>query len=73
MTETSWVECPNHGGAFDCTPFCPVCEGEQEFQTGWRDCVECGGAFWDSDDARTICCDRKPTLDSAGRFVWATK
>jgi len=24
------VECPNHGGAFDCTPFCPLCEGAQE-------------------------------------------
>jgi hypothetical protein len=25
------VECPNHGGAFDCTPFCPTCEGNQEY------------------------------------------
>jgi hypothetical protein len=24
------IECPNHGGAYDCTPFCPACEGEQE-------------------------------------------
>ena len=24
------TECPNHGGAFDCTPFCNVCEGNQE-------------------------------------------
>jgi hypothetical protein len=24
------MECPNHEGAFDCTPFCKVCEGEQE-------------------------------------------
>jgi len=23
-------ECPNHAGAFDCTPFCPLCQGEQE-------------------------------------------
>lgn len=23
-------ECPEHGGAFDCTPFCPTCYGEQE-------------------------------------------
>ena len=22
--------CPNHGGHFDCTPFCPVCAGDQE-------------------------------------------
>ena len=22
-------ECPNHEGAFDCTPFCSLCEGEQ--------------------------------------------
>lgn len=23
------VFCPNHEGAFDCTPFCRICEGEQ--------------------------------------------
>jgi len=23
--------CPNHEGNFDCTPFCPLCEGDQEF------------------------------------------
>jgi hypothetical protein len=22
--------CPNHEGAFDCTPFCNLCEGTQE-------------------------------------------
>lgn len=25
------MECPNHSGSFDCTPFCDVCEGNQEF------------------------------------------
>jgi len=31
MNETlETMECPNHEGAFDCTPFCSVCEGEQE-------------------------------------------
>ena len=24
------VECPRHEGNFDCTPFCNICEGEQE-------------------------------------------
>ena len=24
------TECPKHKGAFDCTPFCEVCGGEQE-------------------------------------------
>jgi hypothetical protein len=24
------MECPNHGGAFDCTPFCSLCQGDQE-------------------------------------------
>lgn len=23
--------CPNHEGAYDCTPFCELCEGEQEY------------------------------------------
>jgi hypothetical protein len=27
----TWMkECPNHEGNFDCTPFCPLCEGDQE-------------------------------------------
>lgn len=26
------IECPNHGGSFDCTPFCVLCEGEQEVE-----------------------------------------
>ena len=24
------IDCPNHEGGYDCTPFCPLCEGEQE-------------------------------------------
>jgi len=28
------VECPMHEGNFDCTPFCPMCEGEQEVSEG---------------------------------------
>lgn len=28
------AECPNHQGRFDCTPFCNLCEGEQEYQPG---------------------------------------
>ena len=26
------ITCPNHGGAFDCTPFCEKCEGAQEVE-----------------------------------------
>jgi len=26
------VECPAHEGNFDCTPFCPLCEGTQEIE-----------------------------------------
>ncbi len=25
------IDCPKHEGAYDCTPFCEVCEGEQEW------------------------------------------
>lgn len=25
------IECPNHDGAFDCNPFCILCEGDQEY------------------------------------------
>jgi hypothetical protein len=28
------TECPKHEGAFDCTPFCEVCGGEQEYLLG---------------------------------------
>jgi hypothetical protein len=26
------IECPNHEGGFDCSPFCGICEGEQYFE-----------------------------------------
>lgn len=25
------IECPRHGGSFDCSPFCNICGGEQEY------------------------------------------
>lgn len=30
LIDTPTIECPNHNGSFDCTPFCRLCEGEQE-------------------------------------------
>jgi hypothetical protein len=36
------AECPRHDGNFDCTPFCNVCEGEQEYEyTDTRPCRDC--------------------------------
>ena len=26
------VDCPNHEGSYDCTPFCELCAGEQELE-----------------------------------------
>lgn len=31
MKSPNLIECPRHGGNFDCTPFCDVCEGEQAY------------------------------------------
>lgn len=31
MCKHDKAECPEHEGGFDCTPFCSICEGEQEF------------------------------------------
>lgn len=28
--DTPTIVCPNHDGAFDCNPFCRLCEGNQE-------------------------------------------
>jgi hypothetical protein len=25
------IDCPNHEGAYDCTPFCRICEGNQGY------------------------------------------
>lgn len=25
------VDCPEHQGGYDCTPFCPTCEGNQSY------------------------------------------
>ena len=32
------IECPNHNGSFDCTPFCELCSGEQEIESEPTDC-----------------------------------
>lgn len=32
MCQLTPVVCPNHEGGFDCTPFCELCEGEQEYR-----------------------------------------
>jgi len=29
--ECDKVVCPKHDGSFDCTPFCDICEGNQEY------------------------------------------
>lgn len=31
MNDQEMIECPEHGGGFDCTPFCKTCEGEQGY------------------------------------------
>lgn len=30
LIDAPTIECPNHNGSFDCTPFCRLCEGNQE-------------------------------------------
>jgi hypothetical protein len=30
MSKTLQIECPKHGGSFDCPVFCNLCGGEQE-------------------------------------------
>ena len=36
------IDCPKHEGAYDCTPFCPLCEGEQEIEVSeLTHCIEC--------------------------------
>jgi hypothetical protein len=32
IIKNEFRECPRHEGNFDCTPFCDVCEGRQEFE-----------------------------------------
>jgi hypothetical protein len=31
MCNHEMIDCPNHEGGYDCTPFCKVCEGEQGY------------------------------------------
>lgn len=36
------IECPNHEGQFDCTPFCALCEGNQDYLAdAFIRCVNC--------------------------------
>lgn len=46
--ETGWINsnkvlpCPRHEGNFDCTPFCDICEGKQDYEyTPTRKCLNC--------------------------------
>jgi len=42
MNNHTKIVCPNHEGNFDCTPFCRICEGEQEYEyTETRPCINC--------------------------------
>jgi hypothetical protein len=56
---TELMECPRHGGSFDCNPFCDLCEGNQEYLREGRiltPCSECENEteVWD-DDPRPLC------------------
>lgn len=42
MAQTLISECPRHEGNFDCTPFCNICEGDQEYNpSDTLPCVAC--------------------------------
>lgn len=48
------VVCPRHEGSFDCTPFCDLCEGEQEYNP--EQCSECTNkAETTNDNSRPLC------------------
>ena len=62
MTGPEMVECPEHGGAFDCTPFCARCEGAQEVPAfvGGYECHLCGHeppevSTYEMKDGRVFC------------------
>jgi hypothetical protein len=56
MAASVVVECPRHGGSFDCPAFCDVCGGEQEiperewFERYKPDTFECGDGYHECDD-----------------------
>lgn len=57
------MECPNHGGNFDCTPFCELCKGEQEFVS----CVMCGSSiYWEDCDEGHADCFQTVCVESRG-------
>lgn len=57
MSELEMVECPEHGGGFDCTPFCKTCEGEQGYYPNIR-CNDCMSKMYLEDtDTRDDCPD----------------
>ena len=38
MCNHEMIDCPEHEGGYDCTPFCKVCEGEQGYCPVCADC-----------------------------------
>ena len=59
--------CPNHDGAYDCTPFCRICEGEQEYEsTGYLPCQNFGNCgtvvdedIWEAECRLCLECSNK--------------
>jgi hypothetical protein len=62
--KTTMLVCPRHEGAYDCTPFCDVCEGNQEYvYTDTRPCQFCNTAVdhdtWFEELAMCLDCSNK--------------
>ena len=60
-------DCPQHEGAYDCTPFCRICEGEQEYEsTGYLPCQNFGNCgtvvdedIWEAECRLCLECSNK--------------
>jgi hypothetical protein len=62
------IECPNHFGSFDCSPFCGVCQGAQEFTPAFPlaieyECWTC--SEWHSETSPSLS-DLQEFLESSG-------
>ena len=64
------IECPEHGGGFDCSPFCPRCHGEQVTTSAPPPVLEEAWIVGDYDFIDIVCEDHAREYARANGLEW---
>lgn len=65
-----WLDCPNHEGGYDCTPFCRICEGNQGYCPTCEPLLQTGTDLYEAINA--VLDNAIFDEDSSGEIIIAT-